>query len=393
MKIHEYQAKAILARQGVPVQPGVLVDDPAGIESALSVFGPADSENTLYIVKAQIHSGGRGKAGGVKLARSREAAVQLARAMLGSRIVTRQNGPDGQIVRKVLVAEGVPILKEYYLSLVNDPESMQILLIASAGGGTEIEELARDNPQAILRLPISPEIGLRDYQAREAARRLGIDRALQGAFIDIVRRLYRIVCDTDATLLEINPLVDTGDGRLVAVDAKMDFDANALYRHPDIAALRDPDEEDPKEVEASKYSLSYVALKGSIGCMVNGAGLAMATMDMIHACGGEPANFLDVGGGTTADKVAGALRILLSDPQVKVILVNIFGGIARCDIIASGILEATRSVSLDRPMVVRLAGTNAEAGLRLLQESGLDIITADSLADAAAKSLAAASRG
>ena len=384
MKIHEYQAKAILEQQGVPVQRGILVerapithDDLAGLDAA------------LYVVKAQIHSGGRGKAGGVKLAHSREQAAQLAQAMLGSRIVTRQNGPDGQIIHKVLIAEGVPILKEYYLSLVSDPENMQYLLIASAAGGTEIEELARDNPQAIIQMPVNPVIGLKDYQAREAARRLGIARELQGAFIGIVRQLYKLTIAYDCTMVEINPLVDTGDGRLVAVDAKMDFDANAIDRHPEIAVLRDLAEEDPKEVEASTYNLSYIALKGSIGCMVNGAGLAMATMDMIHACGGEPANFLDVGGGTTADKVAGALRILLSDEQIKVILVNIFGGIARCDVIASGILEATRAVGLKLPMVVRLAGTNAEAGMGMLQNSGLSIITADSLADAAAKCMAA----
>jgi len=377
MKIHEYQANQLLAEYGIPVQPGQIVENNMEIENAIEKLN-----SDLYVVKAQIHSGGRGKAGGVKVATSKEQAIQEAQSMLGKRIVTRQNGPDGQIVNKVLISEGASIKREYYLSIVNDSENSRYCLIASAFGGMDIEEIAVNSPDAIIQQHINPEIGLKDYHVREVAGRIGVPSSLQNSFIKIAKQLFKLFIEKDCSLVEINPLAETCDGNIVALDIKIDFDSNALFRHPEVTALRDIAEEDPNEVEASKYDLNYITLNGNIGCMVNGAGLAMATMDMINAYGGHPANFLDVGGSTSVEKVKGAFRLLLSNKNVQVILVNIFGGIVKCDIIANGIVEATKSIDVKIPMIVRLVGNNAEKGMEILRNSGLGIITASTLAEA-----------
>lgn len=316
--------------------------------------------------------------------------MQEARSMLGSRIVTRQSGPEGQIINKVLIAKGISVKKEYYLSIINDPENLRYLLIASAFGGMDIEEIAENSPDAIIQWPIDPDIGLMDYHIREVARRIGISPALYKCFSNIAIQLFRLFIDKDCSLVEINPLAETEDGEMAALDAKINFDSNALFRHPEFAALRDVSEEDPWEAEASKYNLSYVSLDGNIGCMVNGAGLAMATMDVINAYGGRPANFLDIGGGASTEQVTGAFKLLLSNDKVKAIMVNIFGGIAKCDVIANGIVEATRSIDINIPVIVRLAGTNAERGMEILRNSGLGFITANSLSEAALKSIEAA---
>lgn len=380
MKIHEYQAVQLFREFGIATAAGVPAFTPEeAVEAARTLPGP------VYVVKAQIHSGGRGKAGGVKIAKSLEEVKDYAEKLLGATLVTKQTGPEGKVVQRLFITEGVDIEKEYYVSFAVDGQSAKIVMIASAEGGTEIEEVAEHSPEKIIKEYIDPTIGLRGYQARHAADLLGLKGDEVKQFMSIASGLYKLFLAKDCSLVEINPLAKLKDGRMVAIDAKVNFDDNALFRHKELQELRDLSEEDPKETEAAKYDLNYIPLKGNIGCMVNGAGLAMATMDIIKYYGAEPANFLDCGGGATAEKVAGAFKILLSDPDVKGIMVNIFGGIMKCDVIAQGIVEGSRQVSLNVPLVVRLEGTNAEAGKQILRESGLDITPADSMADAAQK--------
>ena len=380
MRIHEYQAAELLSQYGIHVPAGRLADTPeAAFEAAKELGGGP------CVVKAQVHSGGRGKAGGVKLAAAPEEARKCARDILGMTLVTKQTGPQGRLVRKVLVSESIDITRELYLSLTMDAGTERIVMIASAMGGMEIEQTAVKAPEAILTEQIDPFIGLKEYQTREMADRLELDVVASKQFMEMTKALYRLFCEKDCSLIEINPLVLNRAGQLIAADAKVSFDDNALTRHPDIAALRDVNEEHPREVEASRYDLNYVQLDGNIGCMVNGAGLAMATMDIIQANGGMPSNFLDVGGGATEEKVAGAFSILLSDSKVRGIFVNIFGGIMRCDIVASGIVSAARKLDVKVPLVVRLEGTNAEQGKRIMLQSGLSIIPADDMADGARK--------
>ncbi len=380
MKIHEYQAVQLFREFGIATAAGVPAFTPEeAVEAARTLPGP------VYVVKAQIHSGGRGKAGGVKIAKSLEEVKDYAEKLLGATLVTKQTGPEGKVVQRLFITEGVDIEKEYYVSFAVDGQSAKIVMIASAEGGTEIEEVAEHSPEKIIKEYIDPTIGLRGYQARHAADLLGLKGDEVKQFMSIASGLYKLFLAKDCSLVEINPLAKLKDGRMVAIDAKVNFDDNALFRHKELQELRDLSEEDPKETEAAKYDLNYIPLKGNIGCMVNGAGLAMATMDIIKYYGAEPANFLDCGGGATAEKVAGAFKILLSDPDVKGIMVNIFGGIMKCDVIAQGIVEGSRQVGLNVPLVVRLEGTNAEAGKQILRESGLDITPADSMADAAQK--------
>ena len=383
MKIHEYQAKEILRRHGVAVPRGLLASSPEEAEAAAGQLGGT------IVVKAQIHAGGRGKGGGVKLAHSPAEARQHAQAMLGMMLKTPQTGPAGQRVRKVYVEEGCRIARELYLGLTLDRDAGRMALMASTEGGMDIEEVAAHQPEKILREWIDPLIGLAGFQARRVAFKLGLSGDAVGAFVRFATGLYQACLATDASLVEVNPLVVTAEGGVLALDAKMNFDDNALFRHKEIVALRDPDEEDPKEALAKEHDLSYIALHGNIGCMVNGAGLAMATMDVIQLAGGQPANFLDVGGGADEAKVTNAFKILLSDPDVKGVLVNIFGGIMKCDVIANGIVAAARQVSLQIPLVVRLEGTNVELGRKILAESGLAITPADDLGDAARKAVAA----
>ena len=387
MKIHEYQAKELLTAYGVPTPKGILAETPEEAYEAAKALGGR------VVVKAQVHSGGRGKAGGVKLADSPEAACTIMKDMLGMKLVTKQTGADGKIVRKVLVTETVNVAKEYYLSLTNDAANATVAIIASAAGGTEIEEVSASHPEQIVVMPVSIEVGLKQYEARETANRIGIPKENVKEFISILQNMYRLYVEKDCSLVEINPLVLTDDGRLSALDAKINFDDNALPRHPELALLRDVLEEDPKEAEAQKYDLNYVALDGTIGCMVNGAGLAMATMDIIKSFGGSPANFLDVGGSATAEKVKAAFEILLSDKHVRAIMVNIFGGIMKCDVIAAGIVSAAQEITIGVPVVVRLEGTNVNEGKRILRESGLALITAADMADAARKSVEQAKGG
>jgi succinyl-CoA synthetase beta subunit len=384
MKIHEYQAKEILKKYGVSVPRGHLAWNAAEAREAARQLG-----GELCVVKAQIHAGGRGKGGGVKLARSADEAFLHAEQMLGMMLKTPQTGPEGQKVRRVYVEEGCRIARELYLGMTLDRESCRITIMASSEGGVEIEEVARRSPEKILKAAIDPLTGLLPFQARQIAFSLGLKGDSVGAFVRFATALYNAYVATDASLAEVNPLVVTETGEVVALDAKMNFDDNALYRHPEVAALRDSDEEDPKETEAKRYDLSYIALDGDIGCMVNGAGLAMATMDIIQLTGGRPANFLDVGGGADEEKVTAAFKILLSDPKVKAVLVNIFGGIMKCDIIANGIVAAARQIGLTVPLVVRLEGTNVDAGKAILAQSGLAITAANDLGDAAAKAVAA----
>ena len=380
MKIHEYQAVQLFREFGIATAAGVPAFTPEeAVEAARTLPGP------VYVVKAQIHSGGRGKAGGVKIAKSLEEVKDYAEKLLGATLVTKQTGPEGKVVQRLFITEGVDIEKEYYVSFAVDGQSAKIVMIASAEGGTEIEEVAEHSPEKIIKEYIDPTIGLRGYQARHAADLLGLKGDEVKQFMSIASGLYKLFLAKDCSLVEINPLAKLKDGRMVAIDAKVNFDDNALFRHKELQELRDLSEEDPKETEAAKYDLNYIPLKGNIGCMVNGAGLAMATMDIIKYYGAEPANFLDCGGGATAEKVAGAFKILLSDPDVKGIMVHIFGGIMKCDVIAQGIVEGSRQVGLNVPLVVRLEGTNAEAGKQILRESGLDITPADSMADAAQK--------
>jgi succinyl-CoA synthetase beta subunit len=384
VKIHEYQGKEIFRKFGMATPRGIpafTVDEAADAARALG--------GKVWVVKAQIHAGGRGKGGGVKLARSLDEVREVAGTILGMQLVTHQTGPQGQQVRRLLIEEGADIRKELYVGMVVDRATQRVCLIASSEGGMDIEEVAAKTPDKILRVFIDPMKGLTDAEADDVARRIGIPEASVPQARAMLGGLYRCFDATDASLAEINPLVVTGDGRLIALDAKLNFDANALFRHPDVVEMRDLDEEDPAEVQASKFDLSYIALDGNIGCLVNGAGLAMATMDTIKLFGASPANFLDVGGGATTEKVTEAFKIMLANRRVKGILVNIFGGIMRCDTIANGIVAAARETSLAVPLVVRMKGTNEELGRQILKESGLPIIAADNMADAAQKIVAA----
>jgi succinyl-CoA synthetase beta subunit len=379
MKIHEYQAKAILASYQVPVPRG---------QVAFSVEEAADAAQQIggsVVVKAQIHAGGRGKGGGVKVVKSAEEAAERAGDMLGKNLITHQTGPEGRRVRRVLVEQGVKIERELYLALALDRAQSRVTVICSSEGGVEIEEVAEKHPEKILRETIDPVIGLAAFQCRRIALALAIPAALTGKFIGAMQGLYRAFEECDASLAEINPLIITKDGQVMALDAKMNFDSNAFFRQKDILALRDLDEEDPREVEASKYDLSYISLDGNIACMVNGAGLAMATMDIIKLFGGEPANFLDVGGGANKEKVTQAFKILLADTRVRGVLINIFGGIMRCDVLAQGVVEAARELKISVPLVVRMQGTNVEQGRKILADSGLTIISAETMAEAAEK--------
>ncbi len=384
MKIHEYQGKEILRNFGVPVPRGI----PAftvqeAVEAAQKLGGP------VWVVKAQIHAGGRGKGGGVKLARSVDEVKTLAGQILGMQLVTHQTGPAGQKVRRLLIEDGADIKKEYYVSAVTDRASQKVALMASSEGGMNIEEVAHATPEKIIKVFVDPLVGLTEAQARELAGGIGIPAASTAQAVDVFQKLYKCYMETDASLVEVNPLILEGNGKIKALDAKFNFDSNALFRHPEIVALRDLDEEDPAEIEASKFDLAYISLDGNIGCLVNGAGLAMATMDTIKLFGAEPANFLDVGGGATPEKVTEAFKIMLKNKKVKAILVNIFGGIMKCDTIATGIVAACRAVNLNVPLVVRMKGTNEELGKKLLKDSGLPIISADTMADAAQKVVAA----
>ena len=385
MKIHEYQGKDLFRKYGIAVPRGIpafSVED--AVKAAKDLGGP------VWVVKAQIHAGGRGKGGGVKLARSMDEVKSLAGTILGMQLVTHQTGPTGQPVRRLLIEEGADIKKELYAAMVVDRGSQRVVLMASADGGMDIEEVAAKTPERIHKVYIDPAEGLTDAQSDEIARAIGISDAMLPQARAMFGGLYRLFVETDASLAEINPLIITGDGKLIALDAKLNFDANALFRHPDVVALRDLDEEDPAEVEASKFDLSYISLDGDIGCLVNGAGLAMATMDVIKLYGGNPANFLDVGGGATAEKVTEAFKIMLRNKGLKAILVNIFGGIMRCDVIAQGVIAASKAVSLKVPLVVRMKGTNEQEGRALLAQSGLPIISANNMAEAAQKVVAAA---
>jgi len=380
MNIHEYQAKTLLGDFGVSVPRGRVAFTPSEAVEAAQELGGA-----TWVVKAQIHAGGRGKGGGVKVVKSHDDVTAAAEKMLGMTLVTHQTGPQGKQVKCVYIEEGCDIARELYLSLLLDRATGFVTIIASTEGGMDIEEVASSTPERILRVAIDPATGVQPFHARKLAFGLGLEGPQIRSAMTFLQGMYRAFTDLDASLVEINPLVVTGEGELVALDAKMNFDDNGLFRHKDITGLRDESEEDPAELEASRHDLNYIRLDGSIGCMVNGAGLAMATMDIIKLYGGEPANFLDVGGGATAERVTTAFKIILSDPNVKAILVNIFGGIMRCDVIATGIVEAAKEVALDMPLVIRLEGTNVDLGKTILSESGLDIVSADDLADAAAK--------
>jgi succinyl-CoA synthetase beta subunit len=385
VKIHEYQGKEIFRRHGMAVprgMPAFSVDE--AVKAAQSLGGP------VWVVKAQIHAGGRGKGGGVKLAKSLDEVRDLAGKILGMQLVTHQTGPSGQKVKRLLIEEGADIRKELYVGMVVDRVSQRVVLMASSEGGMDIEEVAAKTPDKIHKVAIDPVKGLSDADADDVARKIGIPATSIPQARAMLQALYKAFDETDASLAEINPLVLTGDGKVVALDAKLNFDDNALFRHPDIVAMRDLDEEDPAEIEASKFDLSYISLDGNIGCLVNGAGLAMATMDVIKLYGGEPANFLDVGGGATAEKVTEAFKIMLRNPHLKAILVNIFGGIMRCDVIAEGVVAASKAVGLKVPLVVRMKGTNEDLGRKILADSGLPIISANNMAEAAEKVVAAA---
>lgn len=380
MKIHEYQAKEILRKYGVPTPRGVpcfSVDD--AVKAAQDLGGP------VWVVKAQIHAGGRGKGGGVKLGRSIDEVKTLAEQIFGMQLITHQTGPGGQKVRRLLVEEGADIKKELYVGMVVDRGTQRVALMASSEGGMDIEEVAEHTPERIHKVFVDPGTGLLDSEAEDVARKIGIPEPSVAQARNILKALYRAFVETDSSLAEINPLILTGDGKVLALDAKINFDDNALFRHPDLVTLRDLDEEDPAEIEASKFGLSYISLDGNIGCLVNGAGLAMATMDVIKLYGASPANFLDVGGGADAEKVTEAFKIMLKNPELKAILVNIFGGIMKCDTIAEGVITASRAVQLKVPLVVRMKGTNEELGKQMLADSGLPIISADNMAEAAQK--------
>jgi succinyl-CoA synthetase beta subunit len=384
MKIHEYQGKEILRQFNVPVPNGIpvfTVDE--AIKAAEKLGGP------VWVVKAQIHAGGRGKGGGVKVAKSLDEVKQYATTILGMQLKTHQTGPDGQKVRRLLIEDGADIKKEYYLGILTDRATQKVVVMASSEGGMDIEEVAAKTPEKIIKVFVDPLVGLTDAQCDQLSKGIGVPEGSQAQAREVFKNLYRTYWDTDASLVEINPLILEGNGKIKALDAKFNFDSNALYRHPEIVAYRDMDEEDAAEIEASKFDLAYISLDGNIGCLVNGAGLAMATMDTIKLFGGQPANFLDVGGGATAEKVTEAFKIMLKNKSVKAILVNIFGGIMRCDVIADGVVTACKAVNLSVPLVVRMKGTNEELGKKILADSGLPIISADSMAEAATKVVAA----
>ena len=385
MNIHEYQGKELFRKFGVPTPRGIpafSVDE--AVKAAESLGGK------VWVVKAQIHAGGRGKGGGVKVAKSLDEVKDLAGKILGMTLVTHQTGPEGRKVRRLLIEEGADIRKELYVAIVVDRVTQRATIMASSEGGMDIEEVAAHTPEKIHRVAIDPKAGLNDAQAEDLARKIGVPEGSVAQARDLLKGLYRVFDECDCSLAEVNPLIVTGDGKVVALDAKLNFDSNALFRHPEIVAYRDLDEEDPAEIEASRHDLSYISLDGNIGCLVNGAGLAMATMDTIKLFGGNPANFLDVGGGATTEKVTEAFKIMLARPGLKAILVNIFGGIMKCDTIASGVVAAARQVTLSVPLVVRLEGTNVDLGKKILADSGLPIISASDMGDAAAKVVAAA---
>jgi succinyl-CoA synthetase beta subunit len=387
VKIHEYQAKAVLARFGVPVPRGEVAFTSAEAVDAAKRLG-----GQIAVVKAQIHAGGRGKGGGVKIARSIQDVEQLAKQLIGMTLVTHQTGPEGRKVGRVLVEEGLDIDRELYLSILIDRATASPVIIASAAGGMDIEDVAAKEPEKILREHINPGTGIAPFQGRKLAFGMGLSGAAANKLVKILDAIYKVFIDTDASMIEINPLILTKGGDLLALDAKVSFDDNALYRHPDLKELRDISEEDPLEVEASKFSLNYIRLDGNIGCMVNGAGLAMATMDIIKLAGGEPANFLDVGGGANAEQIKNAFRILMADKNVKAVLINIFGGILRCDVLAQGVIAAVTELGVAVPIVVRMEGTNVEEGKKMLRESGLSFTTADSMGEAAEKVVALAGK-
>ncbi|QOS99670.1 ADP-forming succinate--CoA ligase subunit beta [Brevibacterium sp. JNUCC-42] len=383
MNIHEYQGKQILKQYGVKVPEGRVA---FSVDEAVKAAEELGTQ--VVVVKAQIHAGGRGKAGGVKVAKNLDEVRTYANEILGKVLVTHQTGPEGKEVKRLLIEQGCDIKKEYYVGVVVDRATNRVVMMASEEGGTEIEEVAAKSPEKIFKEVVDPVTGLLPFQARRLAFAINIPAELVNKAASFMMSLYQAFVDKDCSIAEINPLVVTGDGEVMALDAKLNFDSNALYRHSDVLELRDLEEEDEKEIQASKYDLSYIALDGNIGCMVNGAGLAMATMDIIKFYGGDPANFLDVGGGATEEKVTEAFKIILSDPKVKGIFINIFGGIMKCDIIASGVVAAAKQVSLDKPLVVRLEGTNVDLGKQILKDSGLDIVAADSMADGAEKIVA-----
>lgn len=385
MKIHEYQAKAILSKYGVPVPRGEVAFTPQEVPEITKRLG-----TPVVVVKAQIHAGGRGKAGGVKLAKSADEAEKIARELIGKTLVTYQTGPDGQRVSRLLVEEGLAIDRELYLGLVVDRSTKKIVLMVSKEGGVEIEEVAEKSPEKIHKVFIHPGVGLQPFQAQQLGFAVGLSGDSLKKAVKMMLALYQAFIATDASILEINPLIVTKSGDLLALDAKINFDDNAMYRHPDIRELRDVSEEDPLEVEASKFSLNYIRLDGTIGCMVNGAGLAMATMDIIKLAGGSPANFLDVGGGANAEQIRSAFKILMSDKNVNAVLINIFGGILRCDVLAAGVIAAVKELGVPVPIVIRMKGTNVEEGKKMLAESGLNFATADTMGEAADKVVALA---
>ena len=387
MKIHEYQAKAILARHGVAVPRGEVTFKAEEARDIAQRLGGG-----LVVVKAQIHAGGRGKGGGVKLAKSPDEAATIAKGMIGMRLVTHQTGPEGRIVSRVLVEQGLDIARELYLGVVLDRAAEKPVIMASPDGGVEIEKVAAETPDRISKEYIHPTLGLSNFQARKLAFALGLEGEQVAKAVRLIRAVYEAFLATDASLVEINPLIVTKAGDLLALDAKMNFDDNALYRHKDIAELRDLGEEEPLEIEASKFSLNYIKLDGSIGCMVNGAGLAMATMDIIKLAGGEPANFLDVGGGANAEQIRNAFKILMSDAHVKAVLINIFGGILRCDVLSEGVIAAVKELSVGVPIVIRMEGTNVETGKAMLKASGLNFTTADTMGEAAERVVALAGK-
>lgn len=387
MKIHEYQGKALLRQFNVPVPNGIPAHSvEEAMDAAAKLGGP------VWVVKAQIHAGGRGKGGGVKLAKSMDEVKKYASEIMGMQLKTHQTGPEGQKVRRLLIEDGADIKKEYYFSIVTDRGSQKNVIMASSEGGMDIEEVAEHSPEKIIKVFVDPLLGLTDAQCDAIAHGIGVPEGSVAKAREVFKNLYKTYWETDASLVEINPLILEGNGNIKALDAKFNFDPNALFRHPEIVAYRDEDEEDPAEIEASKFDLAYISLDGNIGCLVNGAGLAMATMDTIKLFGGQPANFLDVGGGATAEKVTEAFKIMLKNKSVEAILVNIFGGIMRCDVIADGVVTACKAVNLSVPLVVRMKGTNEDLGKKILAESGLPIISADSMAEAATKVVAAAKK-
>ncbi len=379
MKIHEYQAKELFRKYNVPTPEGGVSDSVAGVKGIAADLG------LPVAVKAQIHAGGRGKGGGVKLATTDEEVTAAADAILGMTLVTKQTGSEGRVVKKVLVEKGVGIQKELYLSIIPDRESACITLVASQDGGMDIEEVAEKSPERIIKVPVNPVTGIQGYHLRQVMFGIELEKPLMKGFSAVLRNLYNLFVDYDCSMVEINPLIVTDDNAIMALDAKMDIDSNSLFRHPDVVEMHDPNEDDPTEAEAAKFGLNYINLDGNVGNMVNGAGLAMATMDIIKQAGAEPANFLDVGGGANAEMVENGFRLILSDPKVKGILINIFGGILRCDVLAQGVVQAAKKVKLSLPVVIRMEGTNVEEGRRILAESGLELINAKDLADAASK--------